>query len=60
MSEGLFRNLARFLVIWWAVGALIVSFGGPFQTTGNGYFGSYLALVASIGVLQTSMENETE
>ncbi|KAH9253164.1 hypothetical protein BASA81_008846 [Batrachochytrium salamandrivorans] len=47
------KNLARFLVLWWAAGALVVTFGGPFQSTGNGYFFSYAAFVASISLLQT-------
>lgn len=45
--------IARFLILWWAVGTLVVTFGGPFRTSGNGFFFSYAALIASIAVLQS-------
>jgi len=40
-----------FLVVWWMIGALVLTYDGPFETTGNGYFGSFAALIASIVVM---------
>ncbi|KAH9257911.1 hypothetical protein BASA81_003930 [Batrachochytrium salamandrivorans] len=47
--------VAKFLILWWAVGTLVVTFGGPFTTTGNGYFFSYAGFIASIAVLQSCL-----
>lgn len=45
--------LARFLVLWWTVGVLTVTYIGPFKATGNGYFGSFASFVASLFVYAT-------
>lgn len=47
------RNIAMFLILWWVIGCGIVTFGGPFTSTGNGYFASYVALISAVGVLQS-------
>jgi hypothetical protein len=49
-------HIARFLVVWWGIGTLIVTFGGPFTITGNGYFASYAAFIASIAVMRSCLE----
>eukprot|EP00457_Paulinella_chromatophora_P005585 gb/GEZN01005602.1/.p1 GENE.gb/GEZN01005602.1/~~gb/GEZN01005602.1/.p1 ORF type:complete len:339 (+),score=56.47 gb/GEZN01005602.1/:60-1076(+) len=41
------KYVASFLVIWWTLGAFILTFLGPFETTGNGYFASWMAFCAS-------------
>jgi len=46
--------VGKFLVLFWAVGSLVVTFGGPFATPGNGYFGSYAALAASVSLYVTA------
>lgn len=47
-----------FIVIWWTVGFFILTFAGPFQDVGNGYFGTVLCVTAS--VLLWAQKNETE
>jgi len=49
--------LTKLLVVWWTIGTLVVTFGGPFESTGNGYFATYGAFMASVGVLQTTSKN---
>jgi hypothetical protein len=41
------RFIAYFLVLWWIFGVAVMTLGGPFQVAGNGFFGSYCALLAS-------------
>ena len=39
--------LAAFLTIWWAVGAVVITFAGPFTTSSNAYFATWGALYCS-------------
>merc|ERR1711860_141046 len=32
------RMLSMFMVVWWTIGLVILTFIGPFKTSGNGYF----------------------
>ena len=34
--------LLYILVIWWTIGVAVCTFIGPFNVTGNGYFGEYI------------------
>ena len=43
--------LAIFLLLWWAAGAGIVTFDGPFTTTSNGYFAAWAGLACSVLLL---------
>lgn len=54
LSATAMKYISLFLVLWWAVGTLVVTFGAPFVTTGNGYFFSYAAFIASVGLFRTS------
>jgi hypothetical protein len=48
---------AHFLFLWNFIGACILTFGGPFTQTGNGYFAAWGLVVASmIGVGVTGSE----
>eukprot|EP00301_Raphidiophrys_heterophryoidea_P017861 c2865_g1_i1.p1 GENE.c2865_g1_i1~~c2865_g1_i1.p1 ORF type:complete len:312 (+),score=81.35 c2865_g1_i1:47-937(+) len=40
---------AFFFVVFWSIGVGIVTFKEPFTVIGNGYFASWLALLASMG-----------
>jgi predicted secreted protein len=46
------RNVMNFFAVlfllWWVFGTAVVTLGGPFQNTGNGYFGSFAALFSSM------------
>ena len=48
------RLTAMFLFLWWAVGTCVVTFGGPFFLTGNGYFGSFVSTFFSYGILRVT------
>lgn len=37
--------LLYILVIWWTIGVAVCTFIGPFNVTGNGYFGKCLLFV---------------
>jgi len=39
--------IAAFFVIWWTLAVFICTFISPFTTTGNGYFGCWIGLIAS-------------
>jgi len=41
------RIIGYFLVIWWIFAAACLTLGGPFRVAGNGFFGSFAALIAS-------------
>eukprot|EP00756_Hemistasia_phaeocysticola_P018616 Hpha_TRINITY_DN15607_c0_g4::TRINITY_DN15607_c0_g4_i1::g.99511::m.99511 len=43
-----FQNfIAIFLLLWWIGGTGCMTFEHPYKTTGNGYFGAWLALIAA-------------
>lgn len=46
------RVIGLFMVAWWVAGAGINTFAGIFKITGNGYFASWMSLVAAVGLLQ--------
>lgn len=37
-----------FFALWWVAGAGVMTFEGPFNSTGNGYFGAWGACLASL------------
>ena len=40
--------IALFLAVWWGVAMGILTFGGPFTTTSNGYFSVWLGFACSV------------
>lgn len=53
-----FETLAAwFLVLWWGIGAGVATFQGPHLATGNGYFSCWVALVASLRLMNDTMHN---
>jgi len=46
---------AIFLTIWWLLGVATLTFDGPFEETGNGFFASWLALLLSIYFCQITI-----
>eukprot|EP00929_Paragymnodinium_shiwhaense_P003394 TRINITY_DN103888_c0_g1_i1.p1 TRINITY_DN103888_c0_g1~~TRINITY_DN103888_c0_g1_i1.p1 ORF type:complete len:536 (+),score=75.40 TRINITY_DN103888_c0_g1_i1:153-1760(+) len=47
--------LALFLMLWWILGTTTMTFEGPFQVLGNGYFGAWAALAAAVSLGLTSL-----
>ena len=43
--------IAWVFIIWWVFGLAVTTLGGPFQVAGNGFFGNYAALFASVYLL---------
>jgi len=41
-------GVAAFLVLWWVFGAAIMTLGGPQLVAGNGFFSSWIALIAAV------------
>jgi len=50
------QYLSLFLLIWWSVGVIVLTFKDPFNTTGNGYFASWGAALLSIYYCQLAVE----
>jgi len=50
----------HFLVVWNFVGACFMTFGSPFEVTGNGYFGSWGLVVFSLMTLGVTTSNVKE
>jgi len=48
--------LSLFLLIWWSVGVIVLTFKSPFETTGNGYFACWGAALLSIYYCQLVVE----
>lgn len=41
-------KFALFFLAWWTAGAICMTFGHPFTSTGNGYFATWLALISAV------------
>lgn len=50
------KFLSLFLLIWWSVGVIVLTFKHPFNTTGNGYFACWGAALLSIYYCQLAVE----
>ena len=50
------QALAAFLSVWWAAGAGVTTFLGPFTDTNNGYFGMWAGFAASMLALADCFE----
>jgi len=46
--------IATFFALWWAIGAGVVTFQGPHLVCGNGYLASWVALLASLYLLNAT------
>jgi hypothetical protein len=61
MGEGKFGRFNNyFLFVWCFIGACFMTFGGPFEFTGNGYFGAWGMVVFAIMGLGDSVDNVKE
>jgi len=52
VERKLMKYIAVLLVLWWIFAVGCITLGGPFTTAGNGYFGSFAALLASVSLLR--------
>jgi hypothetical protein len=59
IERRLMRFVGGFLVLWWIFGVACTTLGGPFKQTGNGYFGAFAALLASVSLLVVLNRDET-
>jgi len=50
------QYLSLFLMIWWGVGVIVLTFVRPFNTTGNGYFACWGAALLSIYYCQLAVQ----
>lgn len=60
MPVPVIKQVAAFLLLWWVVGGMLVTFIGPFATVGNGYFAVAGAVAASAGLMQTKEDGGNE
>jgi hypothetical protein len=49
-----FKFVALFLVIWWMVGFFVATFDSPYVFTGNGFFGCWVAVIASAALVDNT------
>jgi len=59
LERTVMKGVAWFFLLWWAFGVGVLTLGGPFRHTGNGYFGSYAALLSSIGLFRALHTHDT-
>jgi hypothetical protein len=52
LELNMMKYVAAFFVLWWIFATGCMTLGGPFTTAGNGYFGSFAALLASVALLR--------
>lgn len=52
--------LALFLTVWWAVGAAVITFAGPFTTSSNAYFATWGALLCAWAMLIEALRPAAE
>jgi len=52
LSANMQKYFAMFMIVWWLVGMFILTFWGPFDNVGNGYFATWACLIASILLLE--------
>jgi len=53
IPRNVMRYTAFFMILWWVIGTGVVTFGGPFTNTGNGYFASFAAVISSLAFLRS-------
>mmetsp|Transcript_43949 Transcript_43949/g.70332 ORF Transcript_43949/g.70332 Transcript_43949/m.70332 type:complete len:305 (+) Transcript_43949:183-1097(+) len=51
LSITVLKGVTGFLILWWVVGLIILTFVNPFTQVGNGYFATWACLIASILLL---------
>jgi hypothetical protein len=49
-----FRFIALFFMVWWSAGFFIATFDAPYVLTGNGFFGCWVALLASMSLFDNT------
>jgi hypothetical protein len=49
-----FNLVAIFLFVWWTIGWFIGTFDAPYFSTGNGFFGCWVALISSFLLADTA------
>jgi len=49
-----FCYVALFLMIWWTAGFFVATFDSPYTHTGNGFFGCWVALLASMALFDSA------
>ncbi|GBG31445.1 Hypothetical Protein FCC1311_076692 [Hondaea fermentalgiana] len=45
------KPLIMFLIVWWTVALIVLTFFNPFQDVGNGYFATWASLICSVLLL---------